>query len=279
MLVQVLDVEAQSKNSRINPSSGPSWVSEKRDKRFSSSAANVRNDSANPAMRDYQSEKTRPGSTHERYHCKAFPSKCEEAKSVWLAPSLMSFACKASSTQNAHSLNVCVSLLKAIGLLTCQEKFCSPCLTCDSTDVLPLVAFHNWKPMTAIARPIMSAGMKTTVESIARSNTTYETISSYQCNRPVADPGGGGARPPPPPVPAKKKKKKKKKRRRRRRKRKKSALGFVKSDHRSTMFEGRLNALLRLSVYKDIHLDFEEVVTTYGHKHPRRKLLGRPLDA
>ena len=52
--------------------------------------------------------------------------------------------------------------------------------------------------------------------------------------------GGGGGGDAPPPVPAKKKKKKKKK--------KKSALGFVKSDHRSTMFEGRLNALLRLSV-------------------------------
>ena len=34
-----------------------------------------------------------------------------------------------------------------------------------------------------------------------------------------------------------------------------------------------------VSVHKDIHLDFEEVVTTYGHKHPRRMLLGRPLDA
>ena len=51
--------------------------------------------------------------------------------------------------------------------------------------------------------------------------------------------GGGGAgtrRPPPPPVPAKKKEEKEKK----------SALGFFKSDHRSTMSEGRLNALLRL---------------------------------
>ena len=53
-----------------------------------------------------------------------------------------------------------------------------------------------------------------------------------------------------------------------------SALGFVKSDHRSTMSEGRLNALLRLYVHKDTQLDFEEVVTAYGHKHPRRMLLG-----
>ena len=43
------------------------------------------------------------------------------------------------------------------------------------------------------------------------------------------------------------------------------------------MSEGRLNALLY--VHKDIQLDFEEVVTTYGNKHPRRMLLGRPLDA
>ena len=79
-------------------------------------------------------------------------------------------------------------------------------------------------------------------------------------------------------MPAKKKKKKKKKEEEE--KEKKSALGFVKSDHRSTMSEGRLNATAApVSVHKDIHLDFEEVVTTYGHKHPRRMLLGRPLDA
>ena len=77
-------------------------------------------------------------------------------------------------------------------------------------------------------------------------------------------------------MPAKKKKKKRKKKKK---KKKKSALGFVKSDHLSTMSEGRLNALLRLYVHRDINLDFEEVVTTYGHKHPRRMLLGRPLDA
>ena len=53
-----------------------------------------------------------------------------------------------------------------------------------------------------------------------------------------------------------------------------SALGFIKSDHRSTMSEGRLNALLRLYVHKDIPLDFQEVVTAYGHTHPRRMLLG-----
>ena len=58
-----------------------------------------------------------------------------------------------------------------------------------------------------------------------------------------------------------------------------SALGFVKSDHRSTMGEGRLNALLRLYVHKDIQLDFEEVVTTYRNRHPRRMLLGPPLDS
>ena len=44
-------------------------------------------------------------------------------------------------------------------------------------------------------------------------------------------------------MPAKKKKKEEEEE-----KEKKSALGFVKSDHRSTMSEGRLNALLRLSV-------------------------------
>ena len=57
--------------------------------------------------------------------------------------------------------------------------------------------------------------------------------------------GGGDARPP---RAGKKKKKKKKKKKEEEEKEKKSALGFVKSDHRSTMSEGRLNALLRLSV-------------------------------
>ena len=115
---------------------------------------------------------------------------------------------------------------------------------------------------------------------------------------PVADPGGGGGAPP---VPAKKKKKKKKEKTSVsgqellfpnvlqvlklllvtpmttasvERANVNSALGFVKSDHRSTMSEGRLNALLRLYVHKNIQLDFEEVVTAYGHKHPRRMLLG-----
>ena len=49
-----------------------------------------------------------------------------------------------------------------------------------------------------------------------------------------------------------------------------SALGFAKSDHRSTstMSEGRLNALLHLYVHKDIQLDFEEVVTTITKNAP-----------
>ena len=54
-----------------------------------------------------------------------------------------------------------------------------------------------------------------------------------------------------------------------------SALGFVKSDHRSTMSEGSLNALLRLYVHKDTQLDFEEVVTavvTPGFGPSRGKL-------
>ena len=55
---------------------------------------------------------------------------------------------------------------------------------------------------------------------------------------------GGGARGRAPP-PCRQKKKKKKEEEE---KEKQSALGFVKSDHSSTMSEGRLNALLRLSV-------------------------------
>ena len=96
---------------------------------------------------------------------------------------------------------------------------------------------------------------------IVQANRVSSSISFiYFGSAAVADPGGGGGggdvRPPCRP---------KKKKRRRKKKKKKSALGFVKSDHRSMMSEGRLNALLRLYVHKDIHLDFEEVVTTYGH--------------
>ena len=123
-----------------------------------------------------------------------------------------------------------------------------------------------------------------------------EPISLHQ-SQAVADPGGGGGGgDAPPPVLAKKKKKEKNEFSGQELlfpnvlrvlklllvipvttasvERANSALGFVKSDHRSTMSEGRLNALLRLYVHKDTQLDFEEVVTAYGHKHPRRMLLG-----
>ena len=84
------------------------------------------------------------------------------------------------------------------------------------------------------------------------SHTKPVTTELYadDARRPVADPGGGGGTRPPPPVPAKKKKEKKEEEEE---KEKKSALGFVKSDHRSTMSEGRLNALLRLSVSTRTH--------------------------
>ena len=72
MLIQIRDVEAQSRKFTNVPVQR--WVSEKRDKRFSSSASNGPKDSANLALRDFQSEKTRPESTQERYHSKAFPS-------------------------------------------------------------------------------------------------------------------------------------------------------------------------------------------------------------
>ena len=62
---------------------------------------------------------------------------------------------------------------------------------------------------------------------------------------PVADPGGGGGGRGRAPRAGKKKKKKEEEEEE---EEKKSALGFVKSDHRSTMSEGCLNALLRLSV-------------------------------
>ena len=80
----------------------------------------------------------------------------------------------------------------------------------------------------------------------------------------VADPGGGGAGTPPPPRAGKKK------------------IGPGIRQVRPPQHDvwGALECTAApVSVHKDIHLDFEEVVTTYGHKHPRRMLLARPLDA
>ena len=97
----------------------------------------------------------------------------------------------------------------------------------------------------------------------------------YAAHMSVADPGGGrGDVPPPPPPPC------------RQNKSMVTRPGFVKSDHRSTMSEGCMNALLRLYVHKDIQLDFEEVVTTYGEFHappppppplPMTQILDLPL--
>ena len=88
--------------------------------------------------------------------------------------------------------------------------------------------------------------------------------------------GGGDARPPC----RQKKKKRRRRRRRRRRKRKKIGPGIRQVRPPQHDVWGALECTAApVSVHKDIHLDFEEVVTTYGHKHPRRMLLGRPLDA
>ena len=90
--------------------------------------------------------------------------------------------------------------------------------------------------------------------------------------------GSRGARgcPPPPPVPAKKKKKEEEEEE----KEKKIGPGIRQVRPPQHDVWGALECTAApVSVHKDIHLDFEEVVTTYGHKHPRRMLLGRPLDA
>lgn len=58
-----------------------------------------------------------------------------------------------------------------------------------------------------------------------------------------------------------------------------SSLDFVKSERRSTMAQARLNSLLRLYVHKDIAVDFNQVITMYANKHPRRMLLSKPLEA
>ena len=167
-------------------------------------------------------------------------------------------------------------------------------------------SWHTLSPSTSVTPdveppwPLRSRRLR----SPRRSSRTqpHALLDHNSTSLAVADPGGGGGDAPP--VPAKKEKKKRKKRvfldkssyfrmfcmqvlklllvtpvTTASVERAKSALGFVKSDHRSTMSEGRLNALLRLYVHKDIQLDFQEVATAYGHKHPRRMLLGWPLDA
>ena len=56
-----------------------------------------------------------------------------------------------------------------------------------------------------------------------------------------------------------------------------SALGFIKSNRRSTMTEERMNALTLLFVHKDIALNLDKVVDMYATKHPRRMLFKNPL--
>ena len=56
-----------------------------------------------------------------------------------------------------------------------------------------------------------------------------------------------------------------------------SALRYVKTDFRSTMLEGRLNALLLLYLHSDIKLDYKKIIVMYAMRYPRRMVLKNPL--
>ena len=92
----------------------------------------------------------------------------------------------------------------------------------------------------------------------------------------VLIPGGGGRGDAPPP-PCRQKKKKKEKKKKKKKKKKKIGPGIRQvTPPQHDVWGGLECTAAPVSVHKDTHLDFEEVVTAYGHKHPRRMLLGRP---
>ena len=56
-----------------------------------------------------------------------------------------------------------------------------------------------------------------------------------------------------------------------------SSLKMIKSDKRIAMLQERLNTLILLRMYKDIKLDYEDIVDRYARRNPRRKQLMNPL--
>ena len=56
-----------------------------------------------------------------------------------------------------------------------------------------------------------------------------------------------------------------------------SALGFIKTDLRSTMSQERLNDLILLFVHKDIPLDYPKIVDRFAVRAPRRMKLVDPM--
>ena len=55
------------------------------------------------------------------------------------------------------------------------------------------------------------------------------------------------------------------------------ALKLVKTDLRSTMAEGALNALMLLYIQKDIPLDSENIITAFAIGNSRKMLLINPI--
>ena len=57
-----------------------------------------------------------------------------------------------------------------------------------------------------------------------------------------------------------------------------SILRFIKTDHRSTITESRLNALILMFCYKQTPLDLDAVLNRFATAHPRRMLLVNPME-
>ena len=52
-----------------------------------------------------------------------------------------------------------------------------------------------------------------------------------------------------------------------------SSLRYIKTDFRNSMTEDQFNALILMSVHRDIKLDREKTIDRHAAKYPRRMLL------
>ena len=56
-------------------------------------------------------------------------------------------------------------------------------------------------------------------------------------------------------------------------------LKFVKNDPRSTMLEGRMNALMLFHIHNDLCLNYDQVIDEFARRSPRKMLLVNPLES
>ena len=58
-----------------------------------------------------------------------------------------------------------------------------------------------------------------------------------------------------------------------------SLLKLVKNDLRSTMLEGRMNALMLFHIHNDLSLNYDQVIDEFARRSPRKMLLVNPLES